>query len=71
MKNLPRTLIRCSKCRFVRQDEDASELGWKAYECGNRKSPYYKSLVNSSVNGEMLRRITFSGCAYGERGERS
>ena len=62
--------IRCSQCRFVRPDKAASEKGWTAYECGNRKSEYYKALVNVSLDGDMLRRVTWKGCPCGERGKR-
>jgi len=62
--------IRCSKCRFVRHDVNASEPNWKAYECGNKKSPYYKALLNVNPDGDMLRRVTWSGCPCGERGQR-
>ena len=62
--------IRCSKCRFVRPDETANEGSWTAYECGNKKSPYYKALLNVSIDGDKYTRISWQGCELGERGER-
>jgi hypothetical protein len=59
--------IKCMRCRFARPDRNASEDGWTAYECGNRKSEYYKALVNVSEKGDMLSRITWEGCPCGER----
>ena len=61
--------IKCTQCRFVRIDRDASEKGWKAYECGNRNSEYYKALLNVTPRGEMLKRITWEGCEEGEEKE--
>jgi len=62
--------IRCAQCRFVRQDVNAGDGNWKAYECGNRESEYYKALLNVSVRGDKLSRISWPGCPCGERGER-
>jgi hypothetical protein len=62
--------IRCSQCRFVRVDGKASEKGWTAYECGNSKSEYHKSLLNVTPNGERQAHITWAGCVHGQKGER-
>ena len=43
-------------------------LKWPAIECGNKKSMYYKALLNVNINGNKLSRITWGGCERGERG---
>jgi len=63
--------IKCISCRFAQVDKKASDKNWTAYECGNPKSEYHKSLLNVTVNGNKLTRISWSGCAYGERKNRS
>lgn len=40
---------------------------WIAYECGNPKSEYYKSLLNIDPHGNKNSLITWSGCSFGER----
>ena len=57
--------IRCADCMFVRPDHTVDEDDWTAYECGNEKSPYHKSLVNISLDGDMLPVIAWSGCVKG------
>jgi len=42
-------------------------LKWAAYRCTNSNSEYYKALLNVSPSGDMQSRITWSGCAGGER----
>lgn len=60
-------MITCASCIYAREDKSAREGAWIAYECGNRKSAFYKSLLNVSVSGEKLKKITWSGCEYGLR----
>jgi len=43
------------------------EDDWVAYECGNRNSEYFRSLLNVSVDGDKLPNITWTGCEHGER----
>ena len=59
--------MKCISCRFATIDESASDKHWKAYECGNPKSEYHKSLINISENGDKHKRISWSGCEHGER----
>ena len=63
--------IRCAQCQFVRRDRTAGSRKSPAYECGNRKSEYYKALLNITQRGEKLPWITWEGCALGEPTERS
>ena len=58
--------IRCSRCRHVREDPEASERDWTAYECGNPASEYYKALLNVRPNGDKQQRVTWGGCPCGE-----
>ena len=59
--------IRCEDCRYVVVDEAFSEKKWTAYQCGNHKSKYHRSLVNVSINGNRSTKISWSGCVVGER----
>lgn len=59
--------VRCKYCRFVKEDSSMNEENWIAYECGNPKSEYYKSLLNIDPNGNKNSFITWSGCSLGER----
>jgi hypothetical protein len=59
--------MKCISCRFATIDESASDKHWTAYECGNPKSEYHKSLINISENGDKHKRISWSGCQHGER----
>lgn len=59
--------IRCALCQFVKEDKSMSTNTWKAYECGNFESEYYRCLLNVSRSGNMLSAVTWSGCRYGER----
>ncbi|NMB42122.1 MAG: hypothetical protein GX996_09330 [Firmicutes bacterium] len=59
--------MKCISCRFATVDETASDKHWKAYQCGNPKSEYHKSLINISENGDKHKRISWSGCERGER----
>ena len=59
--------IKCISCRFAKVDKSASDKNWTAYECGNPNSEYHMALLNISVDGNELKRITWSGCACGER----
>ena len=61
------SMIKCISCIYARQDKSASEGAWIAYECGNGKSEFYKCLLNVSVNGDKLKKISWSGCEYGVR----
>ena len=63
--------IKCISCRFARVDKAASEKNWTAYECGNPESEYYKALLNVTPDGDQNSRISWSGCACGERKNRS
>jgi hypothetical protein len=45
----------------------AQTLTWKAVECGNPDSEYHKALLNVTTSGDMQHRVTWNGCAYGER----
>jgi len=58
--------IRCSRCRYVREDPEASERHWTAYECGNAGSDYYRSLLNVRRNGDRQQRVAWGGCPCGE-----
>jgi len=62
--------IKCEQCRFVRHDPSADDGKWRAYECGNRKSEYYKALLNVTKSGKELPCITWTGCELGEFAER-
>ena len=44
-----------------------SDWDWTAYECGNPKSEYHKSLLNVEPQGNKLSNIMWSGCRFGER----
>ena len=59
--------MKCISCRFATIDKSASDKDWNAYECGNPKSEYHKSLINISENGDKHKRISWSGCEHGER----
>lgn len=63
--------IKCISCRFAKVDKAASEKNWTAYECGNSESEYYRALLNVTLNGDKNTRISWSGCACGERKNRS
>jgi hypothetical protein len=41
------------------------ELRWAAFECTNPDSEYHRSLLNVTVNGDMQRAVTWSGCEEG------
>jgi hypothetical protein len=62
--------INCEQCRFVQHDPSADEGKWRAYECGNHKSVYYKALLNITKSGKELSNITWIGCELGESVER-
>ena len=55
---------KCSTCKFVRHDYELSEDGWTAYQCWNTESVYFRALLNVSVGGDMLKRVTWTGCKY-------
>jgi hypothetical protein len=59
--------MKCISCRFAVVDEAASDRDWAAYECGNPKSEYHKSLINIDEEGKKHKRIFWSGCEHGER----
>ena len=59
--------IRCSCCRFVREDPSMSDLDWTAYECGNPESEYNKALLNVDQQGNKQVSLTWTGCRSGER----
>ena len=63
--NIP-SRVRCSRCRYVRRDPAADQPGWKAMECGNQDSEYYRALLNVTVDGDTQSRITWGGCPLGE-----
>jgi len=60
------THIKCECCKYVRPDKSASSRGWTAYECGNKDSEYYGSLLNITHDGAKLNSITWVGCAHGK-----
>lgn len=59
--------MKCISCRFAKVDKSASDKDWEAYECGNPKSEYHKSLINISEDGKKHKRISWSGCSHGQR----
>jgi hypothetical protein len=59
--------IKCISCRFAKVDEAASDSKWMAYECSNPQSEYHRALLNVTPDGEKNIRISWSGCACGER----
>ena len=59
--------IMCISCRYAQVDESASEKNWKAYECTNADSEYYKALLNVTPHGNKNRRISWSGCDKGSK----
>ncbi len=61
--------IKCADCIFAREDKQASERNWTAYECGNSKSEYYKALLNVTIGGYRQGHITWRGCVHGEVAE--
>jgi hypothetical protein len=66
---MPAKII-CVYCIFARPDKSVSTKKWTAYECGNSESPYHKSLLNITKNGNKLQGIIWSGCASGQLAER-
>ena len=58
----------CANCRFILPDIKASERHWTAYQCGNSKSEYYRSLLNISIDGIKLKRVAWPGCEHGAEG---
>lgn len=59
--------IKCSDCKFVKPNEESSDKNWTAYECANGRSEYHKALLNVTPSGDKQHRITWIGCAKGER----
>ncbi|MGI6490919.1 MAG: hypothetical protein ACOX0T_00645 [Pelotomaculum sp.] len=59
--------MKCISCRFAKVDESTSDKDWEAYECGNPRSEYHKSLINISEDGKKHKRISWSGCSHGQR----
>jgi hypothetical protein len=57
---------KCVQCVYVRPDINASDSDWTAYECGNIESPYYKSLLNVTLDGNKLDSVTWQGCEFGK-----
>jgi hypothetical protein len=57
---------KCAACIHTRPDKSASEGKWTAYECGNPKSPHFRSLVNASKGGTKHDVITWHGCKCGD-----
>jgi hypothetical protein len=57
--------IKCADCEFAKPDLKASEEYWKAYECVNISSKYYKALLNVAISGERQYQITWVGCDEG------
>jgi len=63
--------IWCADCKFARPDYDVSEYNsWTAFECGNKNSPFYRSLLNITIDGDTLPMITWQGCEAGQPDER-
>ena len=59
--------IRCADCKFVQEDEAFSDNLWTAYQCGNHKSEFHRSLLNITINGDKQKFISWRGCVVGER----
>lgn len=64
------TLVACQNCKFVKEDRTVSRAKCKAWECRNEKSEYYRCLLNTTLEGELLKVITHTGCEEGRAGER-
>jgi hypothetical protein len=62
--------VPCSSCKYAEIDVMYSTCCWKAYECRNPESDYYKALLNITKNGKELPYITWIGCSWGESAER-
>lgn len=61
--------IRCISCKYAQVDDSVSDPEWKAYECNNKESEYYKALLNVSEEGLRRKTITWKGCECGKRRE--
>ena len=57
--------IKCISCKYAQPDKRASDKYWTAYQCTNRDSDYYGCLLNVRINGDKLKRISWSGCGVG------
>ena len=63
--------IKCISCKYTRKDltqhEKIKGEDWYGIECSNPDSEFYKSLLNVTPGGTPLKRVSWSGCRYGER----
>ena len=57
----------CRSCRFAVRDETTNEVGWCGIMCSNPESEYYKSLLNTSKDGNKLDKVTWGGCPKHEK----
>lgn len=55
----------CSTCKHCRPTRDGFNRG--CYECTNKRSKFYKSLLNIDLDGEILDQIVGEGCTKWER----
>lgn len=63
---------KCYFCKHVRYDPTVVEGKRKplmGLECGNKKSEYYRDLLNVTPNGDLKPDLQWSGCAAGEIGK--
>ena len=56
-------------CEFKHTDEicPKQKIKWKAVQCVCSVSPYQYSLLNVTINGDKLKRVSWSGCEHGKR----
>lgn len=54
--------MKCIQCKFAGVDSHASTKKWKAIECKNPDSEFYKFLLNVDYDGNEQKRITWIGC---------
>lgn len=61
--------IKCAICEYVEVDPTACKRSWTAYQCSNRSSVYFHSLLNVDLDGMPLPAdlgITWEGCDKGK-----
>lgn len=59
--------IACISCKYATVDNHASVGEWIAYKCSNPDSEFHKALLNVGINGETQKRISWTGCEFGEQ----
>jgi hypothetical protein len=57
--------VKCKDCIYAKVDKYMSGYKWKAYECSNSYSDYYKCILNCTRGGYQLDNISWKGCEYG------